>query len=80
MFYAYILKSLKDNTYYYGSTSNTSSRLKSHNAGRVKYTKGRRPWKLHYFEEFATRAEAMKREKFFKSIDGYIWLKKRNIT
>ena len=79
MFYAYILKSLKDNTYYYGSTADIKSRLKTHNSGNVKYTKGHRPWKLHYSEMFETRSEAMKREKFFKSIDGYIWLKKRNI-
>ena len=47
MFYAYILKSLKDQTYYYGSTEDLQDRIKSHNAGKVKYTKGHRPYKLH---------------------------------
>ncbi|MBO6620790.1 MAG: GIY-YIG nuclease family protein [Balneola sp.] len=79
MFYAYILISQTHQTYYYGSSSNVGERLKSHNAGRVRYTKGRRPWKLHYFEEFETRSEAVKRERFFKSIDGYKYLKARGI-
>jgi len=34
---------------------------------------------LHYFEEFATRKEAFERERFFKSIDGYNWLKEKGI-
>jgi len=34
---------------------------------------------LHYFEEFETRSEAFKRERFFKSIDGYNYLKSQKI-
>jgi len=75
MYYTYILKSLKDNTYYYGSTSDLNRRLKDHNAGRSRYTKSKRPWKLYYFEEFSTKSEALKKESFFKSIEGYLWLK-----
>ena len=54
-------------------------RLKQHNAGKVRYTKGRRPWKVHYTEEFESRSEATKRESFFKSIEGYTWLKRQGI-
>ena len=79
MFYTYIIKSQKDNTHYYGSTSNLETRLKYHNQGKVRYTKGRKPWLLHYYEEFETRSEAVKRELFFKSIEGYKWLKERKI-
>jgi len=79
MYYSYILKSLKDGTHYYGSTAKLDSRLKNHNSGKVKYTKAHRPWVLHYYEEFETRSEAVKREKFFKSIDGYRWLKSKSI-
>jgi len=61
----YILKSLYDGTYYYGSTKDIQSRLNTHNSGKVRYTKGRRPWVLHYAEEFNTRSEAYKRELFF---------------
>jgi len=79
MYFAYILKSLSDGTYYKGSTNNLKERIKQHNAGKVKYTKGHIPYKLHYFEEFETRTEALQREKFFKSIDGYNWLKENKI-
>ncbi len=75
----YILKSTKDNKYYYGSTENISKRIKDHNAGKVRSTKGRRPLVLHYYEEFVSTQEARKRENYFKSIDGYNWLKKKGI-
>ncbi|HKL18492.1 MAG TPA: GIY-YIG nuclease family protein [Halalkalibaculum sp.] len=65
MFYTCILKSESHGTYYYGSTADLAKRLKQHNAGRVRYTKGRMPWKMHYAEEFPTRSEATKREHFF---------------
>ena len=75
----YILRSLKVSKYYYGSSSNFNVRLKSHNYGRVKSTKSRRPLVLHYKEEYKTKSEAVKRERFFKSIDGYLWLKEKKI-
>ncbi len=78
-YYTYILKSLSHGTYYYGSTENIDKRLKEHNAGRQKYTKGRRPWVIHYFEKFEKRSEAMQRERYFKTIDGYNYLKSRGI-
>lgn len=79
MFYTYILKSLKDKTYYYGSTENLDERIKNHNAGKVRYTKGHMPYILHYYETYETRKEAFARERFFKSIDGYSWLKSKGI-
>ncbi|MBU2446569.1 MAG: GIY-YIG nuclease family protein [Bacteroidetes bacterium] len=79
MFYAYIIKSVKNSTYYYGHTSNLEARVKQHNLGKTPYTKNLRPWALHYFESFATKSGAITREKFFKSIDGYNWLKSNNI-
>ena len=79
MFCAYILQSEKDGKHYYGSTGNLEQRLKAHNAGKVRSTKHRRPFKLIYFEQFPTKAEALKRERFFKSIDGYNWLKSQGI-
>ncbi len=78
MFYAYILKG-KDGRFYYGSCKDLNKRLLNHNNGKVKATKFRRPLIVHYFEEFATRSEAYKREMFFKSIDGYLWLKNEKI-
>ena len=79
MYFAYILKSLADSRYYYGSTDNLDDRLKKHNSKRVKSTKSRVPFIVHYYEAFETRKDAVGRERFFKSINGYIWLKENNI-
>ena len=79
MYYAYILLSLKTGKYYYGHTEDLKRRLKYHNSGKVRSTKSSRPWKLHYYEKFETRSEAYRREMFFKSIEGYRWLKSRGI-
>ncbi|HEY9167400.1 MAG TPA: GIY-YIG nuclease family protein [Candidatus Kryptonia bacterium] len=80
MFSTYILQSLRDSSYYYGQCKDIERRLKEHNSGRSQYTKGHVPYVLLYFEEFETRKEAAARERFFKSIDGYIWLKHKGIT
>lgn len=60
--YTYIL-CCKDGTYYTGYTNDLNKRIKAHNEGRgAKYTKGRGPVKLVYFEEFQEKTLAMKRE------------------
>ncbi len=82
MYYTYILKSLKDDGYYYGCTADLEQRTKRHNAGKVRSTKTRRPLIIHYYETYETyetKKEALQRERYFKSIDGYIWLKKQDI-
>ncbi len=79
MFYAYILQSLRDGRFYYGSTSDVKKRLKEHNAGKVRSTKGHRPYRIHYVESFPVKKEALKREQYFKSINGYNWLREAGI-
>jgi len=76
---AYILRSLKDGKYYYGSTSDLDQRLSAHNKGKVRSTKARRPFVVHYQEKFESIQGARKRENFFKSIAGYRWLRKEGI-
>ncbi len=66
-YFVYIFESLKDQTYYVGSTQNLESRLKRHNEGRVAYTKPKRPWKLVYSEEHPDRSSAAKRENEIKT-------------
>jgi len=79
MFYVYVLRSLKDGRFYYGSSETPEDRIKSHNAGKVRSTRSRRPLVLHYIEKSPTKKEAIQRELFFKSIDGYNWLKAEGI-
>lgn len=70
MFYAYILKSEKDNRYYIGYTSNINTRLIWHNEGKNISTKYRRPLILIYKEKFSTKKDAMRREREIKSYKG----------
>ncbi len=79
MYRTYILRSEKDGSFYYGHSKNLDQRILEHNVGRVRYTKAKRPWRLYYFEKFETKSQAYRRELFFKSIDGYIFLRKSGI-
>src|SRR6187431_2798188 len=74
LFHTYIIKSLKDQGYYFGHCHNIDIRISKHNAGKVKSTKSRKPFILHYFESFETKSEAYRRELFFKSFAGRQWL------
>lgn len=76
MYYAYVLVSQKNNKRYIGHCQNLDERMCRHNEGREKSTKLGIPWVLVYREEFATRAEAMQREKQLKSYKGGLGLKK----
>lgn len=60
--YVYILK-CKDNTYYTGYTVNLERRLEEHQLGLAsKYTRGKTPVELVYWEELPGKSEAMQRE------------------
>ena len=78
-FFAYILISEKDKKHYYGHASDLKIRLKNHNSGKVKSTKSRRPMRILYSEEFTCKSDAIKRKLFFKSVNGYKWLKENGI-
>lgn len=62
MFFVYILKSEADDKLYIGSTSDLRKRFKEHNAGLVRSTKARKPFKLVYYEAYAVEEEARHRE------------------
>ncbi|MFZ6033830.1 MAG: GIY-YIG nuclease family protein [Melioribacter sp.] len=57
MYFTYVLQSLKDRRYYYGSASNLEERLKAHNAGKVRSTKSRRPQKIVFYETFGNSSK-----------------------
>ena len=76
MKFVYVLNSEKTSIYYVGITVNVDNRLKEHNRGKSKFTKGHRPWKLVYFEEAMDWKSARVREKYLKSAAGKMWLRK----
>jgi len=71
MFNVYVLKSLKNGKRYVGYTARSvQERFLEHNSGKSTFTRQNRPFMLIYSEEYQTKIEAMKREKFLKSGQG----------
>jgi len=68
--WVYVLRSATDGRLYTGISSNVERRLTEHNRGSVPATRPRRPLVLLYTEEFPSRAEAMARERYFKTPEG----------
>jgi putative endonuclease len=77
IYYTYILRSLKDSKNYAGFTKNLKLRFEQHQKGEVDSTKHRRPLELIYFEGCLDQEDATKREKYFKTYYGKMFLKKR---
>ena len=66
--YMYVLE-CADGSLYTGYTTDVEKRLKTHNAGKgAKYTRSRTPVTLVYFEEFADKQAAMRREYAIKQL------------
>jgi putative endonuclease len=74
-YYSYVLLSLKSGILYKGSTENIEKRLSTHNQGPVKFSSKHIPWELVLSEEFQTRSEAIKKEKWYKTGVGRDWIK-----
>ena len=74
MYYVYILWSSKLRKRYTGSTDNIPLRIKQHNRGGNRFTKGGIPWILIYSEEYHSKTESLKRENFLKTGQGRKWL------
>jgi putative endonuclease len=66
MWYVYIIQSEANGSYYIGSTQDVHLRVERHNAGWSRSTRGHCPWKLVYFEEYRSKSEALRRERYLK--------------
>ena len=80
MFYAYVLKSVKHDYFYKGHCENLQTRMAEHNAGMTTSIEPYIPFEIVYFEEFDTREEAIKREKYFKTSAGRRYLKTKLVS
>lgn len=68
MNYTYILR-CSDGTFYTGWTNHLDERVRAHNEGRgAKYTRGRGPVELVYYECLETKEEALRREYAIKQM------------
>jgi putative endonuclease len=78
-YFIYVLKSKLTGSSYVGHTSDIEKRLIEHNNNKSLSTRGKKPWRLVYKEEYTTRSDAASREKYFKSIKGRLELKAKGI-
>ena len=68
MNYVYMIR-CKDGSLYTGWTNNLEKRFKNHCEGKgAKYTRGRGPLELVYYEVFEDKREAMRREYEIKKL------------
>ncbi len=68
--YVYILISLKDNKFYIGYTNDLRRRIQEHNQRKNISTAKRLPVQLIFYEAYPTKADAERRERYFKTDKG----------
>lgn len=74
MWYVYVLKSLKDDNWFYkGSTNDLRRRFEQHNNQEVQSSKHYSPFKLVYYEAYLTKNAARERESAIKK-SGSVWM------
>ncbi len=74
-FHAYVLQSQTTGRFYVGHTEDLPKRAFEHNNNRTWSIKNRGPWVLVHSEEYATRAEASRRERQMK-MKSHAWLER----
>jgi len=67
MFYTYIIESETTKKLYIGQTNDIDDRLHRHNSNQNLATKNRGPWRLLFFKQFNSRAEAVQLERKLKA-------------
>jgi len=81
MYHVYVIQSKKDGKLYIGLTNDLRRRLLEHNQGLNTSTKYRTPFRLIYFETYASAKDARVREKKLKGFkNSYVELKKRIVN
>jgi predicted GIY-YIG superfamily endonuclease len=80
MWFVYIIKSVKCNFIYIGSTNDLERRLEEHNGGISKSTSHYKPFVIEAYIAVKTEKKARDLEKYFKSGSGKAILKKRILT
>ena len=72
-----VSQSIKDMKLYVGYTKDLKLRFEHHKKGLVNSTKDRRPLSLIYYEACVSQDDATKREKYFKTHHGKMFLHRR---
>lgn len=61
---------------YIGNTNDLKRRFKEHNSGKSAYTKKFLPWDLIYYEAHMNKQDASRREKYLKTTQGHLAIKR----
>ena len=77
MFAVYILESLKNGKWYYGSTGRLTERIADHNTNHHHYTGGKGPWKLIFRRDFDDLSTALVFEKELKKLRNKRFIKEK---
>ncbi len=72
-----MLESKKDGGFYTGCKRDLKLRFEQHRRGRVDSTKDRVPLRLIYYEACPDRSDAQRREKYPKTYNGKMFLRRR---
>ncbi len=76
-YYIYVLRSLRDNNYYVGYTTDINKRIEEHNNGKVTSKRNRIPLLLLYWEGCLNQRDATARERYLKTAWGKRYIKNR---
>ena len=79
MYYAYILQSLKDKSFYIGSTKDLKARLNKHNSKSVAYSSSHAPFHIIWYSAFLSKEKAIAFEMYLKSSSGFAFRNKHFI-
>jgi putative endonuclease len=77
VYYTYVVQSAKDKGFYTGVTKDLKQRFEQHNKGLVESTRERIPLKLIYYEACQDKKDAIKRERYLKTYNGKMFLRRR---
>ena len=75
MHYVYVLRSVRDDGFYIGYSSNLGTRLRQPSEGDSLATSYRGPWKLIHYDAYLEQADALGRERYLKGGAGRRFLK-----
>ena len=70
MFYIYTLRSLARDWLYVGYTEDLHRRFLEHQKGLSQATRPYRPFMLVFYEAYAAKADAKRREMYLKTVKG----------
>jgi predicted GIY-YIG superfamily endonuclease len=76
MYFVYLLKSNKDESFYTGFSEDVRERLKDHNQFFSPYTSSKAPYDLIWYCAFTDKKKALAFEKYLKSGSGFAFRNK----